>query len=150
MAKAKRGIAACVFALALGCGIPMFQRAPLRAVEGVRSRTPGANAAEPARAEAPNTTASSIGVDDVSRADDPSAPTVEPEDEDSIGGSNAPVFCEQCNMWSNGPTQWWDHVIGKKHQRSVHRAHRTTRATPMPAGWGAAEPEEEPDDLVVH
>ena len=114
------------------------------------SRTPGANAAEPVRAQAPNTTAASVGVRDVSRADDPPAPTVDAEDEESISGRNAAVFCRQCRMWLNGPTQWWDHVIGKKHQRSVHSVPRTTPATPLPAGWGAAEPEEEPDDLVLN
>ena len=25
------------------------------------------------------------------------------------------VYCPDCDMWLNGPTQWTDHEIGKKH-----------------------------------
>ena len=103
-----------------------------------------ADEADAARAEAPNTTATRIRFDDVNRADDPPDPTVDGDNEDSMIGSNAPVFCKQCEMWLNGQTQWWDHVIGKKHEKFAHRARQTT-ATPKPAGWGAAEPEDEPD-----
>ena len=27
------------------------------------------------------------------------------------------VYCEDCEMWLNGPTQWEDHKIGKKHKK---------------------------------
>ena len=29
------------------------------------------------------------------------------------------VYCEDCEMWLNGPTQWEDHKIGKKHKKNV-------------------------------
>ena len=31
------------------------------------------------------------------------------------------VFCEQCQMWVNGHTQWLDHRIGKKHKKHCKR-----------------------------
>ena len=27
------------------------------------------------------------------------------------------VYCDMCEMWLNGPTQWEDHKIGKKHKK---------------------------------
>ena len=33
------------------------------------------------------------------------------------------VFCEQCQMWLNGPTQWTDHQQGKKHRQYVKEKH---------------------------
>ncbi len=27
------------------------------------------------------------------------------------------VYCDKCEMWLNGPTQWEDHQIGKKHKK---------------------------------
>ena len=27
------------------------------------------------------------------------------------------VYCEMCEMWLNGPTQWEDHKIGKEHKK---------------------------------
>lgn len=41
------------------------------------------------------------------------------------GDPDGPMYCRQCEMWLNGPTQWWDHVIGKKHQKAVHRSQPT-------------------------
>ena len=32
------------------------------------------------------------------------------------------IYCKHCQMWLNGPTQWADHEIGKKHRKAVHRA----------------------------
>jgi hypothetical protein len=29
-----------------------------------------------------------------------------------------PIWCDVCQMYLNGPTQWVDHLIGKKHKRS--------------------------------
>ena len=31
------------------------------------------------------------------------------------------VYCEWCEMWLNGPTQWEDHKIGKKHKKNIAR-----------------------------
>ena len=28
------------------------------------------------------------------------------------------MYCEVCEMWLNGPTQWEDHLIGKKHRKN--------------------------------
>ncbi|CAL1151589.1 unnamed protein product [Cladocopium goreaui] len=30
-------------------------------------------------------------------------------------------------MWLNGPTQWADHEIGKKHRKAVHRQQASNR-----------------------
>ena len=27
------------------------------------------------------------------------------------------VYCESCQMWLNGPEQWQDHLISKKHKK---------------------------------
>ena len=29
------------------------------------------------------------------------------------------VYCADCQMWLNGPTQWYNHRIGKKHRKNV-------------------------------
>ena len=31
------------------------------------------------------------------------------------------VYCEVCEMWLNGPLQWEDHRIGKKHKKNILR-----------------------------
>ena len=31
------------------------------------------------------------------------------------------VYCEDCEMWLNGPTQWEDHKIGKKHKKNLKK-----------------------------
>ena len=35
--------------------------------------------------------------------------------------SEGAVYCEDCEMWLNGPTQWEDHKIGKKHKKHFAR-----------------------------
>ena len=44
---------------------------------------------------------------------------------------DAAIYCKCCQMWLNGPTQWADHEIGKKHQKAVRRAAGTGSAEPM-------------------
>ncbi|CAE7855451.1 unnamed protein product [Symbiodinium necroappetens] len=44
---------------------------------------------------------------------------------------DAAIYCKFCQMWLNGPTQWADHEIGKKHQKAVRRAAGTGSAEPM-------------------
>jgi len=44
---------------------------------------------------------------------------------------DAAIYCKYCQMWLNGPTQWADHEIGKKHQKAVRRAAGTGSAEPM-------------------
>ena len=29
------------------------------------------------------------------------------------------IYCKHCQMWLNGPAQWADHEIGKKHRKAV-------------------------------
>ena len=53
---------------------------------------------------------------------------------DSPGGppeSGQAKYCEDCEMWLNGPTQWEDHKIGKKHKKNVKKggANETSTAT---------------------
>ena len=37
------------------------------------------------------------------------------------------VWCPACEMWLNGPAQWDDHQIGKKHGKNVRRAEAKAR-----------------------
>ncbi len=39
------------------------------------------------------------------------------EDEPQDGA----VYCQDCEMWLNGPTQWEDHKFGKKHKKNLQR-----------------------------
>ena len=36
----------------------------------------------------------------------------------------AALYCEECGMWTNGPTQWEEHRIGKKHKKNTRRQGR--------------------------
>lgn len=47
-------------------------------------------------------------------------PEVQSETPESQEGA---VYCEDCEMWLNGPTQWEDHKIGKKHKKNLARTH---------------------------
>ena len=31
------------------------------------------------------------------------------------------IYCNCCDMWLNGPTQWEDHKVGKKHKKNSRR-----------------------------
>ena len=42
---------------------------------------------------------------------------VEEEMEDDSLSENA-IYCKDCQMWLNGPLQWEDHKIGKKHKKN--------------------------------
>jgi len=35
-----------------------------------------------------------------------------------VDGDSAEVWCPICEMWLNGPCQWEDHKIGKKHKKN--------------------------------
>ena len=37
------------------------------------------------------------------------------------------IYCEECEMWLNGGTQWEDHKIGKKHKKNVKKADKTAK-----------------------
>jgi len=43
----------------------------------------------------------------------------EPQEEEVR--SEGAVWCETCQMWLNGPTQWVDHKIGKKHKKNLRK-----------------------------
>ena len=50
------------------------------------------------------------------------------EDSDNAGPeSGGAKYCDLCEMWLNGPTQWEDHKIGKKHKKNLRKmgAHKT-------------------------
>ena len=51
-----------------------------------------------------------------SKGDPPGRPPPE-EDKDKL----EPVYCETCDMWLNGSTQWERHKIGKKHRKNLRR-----------------------------
>ena len=40
------------------------------------------------------------------------------QQEDPLGGA---VFCPDCEMWLNGPTQWEDHKFGRRHKSNLQR-----------------------------
>ncbi|CAJ1335663.1 unnamed protein product [Effrenium voratum] len=55
------------------------------------------------------------------------------------------IYCKPCKMWLNGPTQWADHEIGKKHRKAVRRQQAAKHAgceeedeqpRPIPAEFG--------------
>eukprot|EP00746_Dinoflagellata_sp_MGD_P150392 gnl/MRDRNA2_/MRDRNA2_82284_c0_seq4.p1 gnl/MRDRNA2_/MRDRNA2_82284_c0~~gnl/MRDRNA2_/MRDRNA2_82284_c0_seq4.p1 ORF type:complete len:354 (+),score=90.84 gnl/MRDRNA2_/MRDRNA2_82284_c0_seq4:125-1186(+) len=47
------------------------------------------------------------------------------DDEDDDKDSHAmAVYCKECQTWLNGPRQWEDHKIGKKHRKNVVKARR--------------------------
>ena len=45
-----------------------------------------------------------------------------PGDQGNVSSETGAVYCEFCEMWLNGPTQWEDHKIGKKHKKHVRWA----------------------------
>ena len=50
----------------------------------------------------------------------PTSPTMEqPEPEPEA--EHQARYCEDCEMWLNGLTQWKDHKIGKKHRKNVKK-----------------------------
>ena len=56
------------------------------------------------------------------------------------------IFCDICLMWMNGPSQWADHQISKKHRRHVKanlRAQRADKAMKFLALFLAAKWERE-------
>ena len=32
-----------------------------------------------------------------------------------------PIYCPACEMWVNGPAQWDNHQIGKKHRKNLEK-----------------------------
>jgi dsRNA-specific ribonuclease len=44
------------------------------------------------------------------------------------GGEVGAVWCPDCEMWLNGPAQWEDHKIGKKHRKTQRSLSRSTGA----------------------
>ena len=56
------------------------------------------------------------------------------------------VYCKECQTWLNGPRQWEDHKIGKKHRKNVQKAKRGTASSTEVAQPEARQPavDEEP------
>ena len=55
----------------------------------------------------------------------PDAPVQEASAPEGLEGQNKPekgIHCPDCDMWLNGPTQWEDHKIGKKHAKNIKRS----------------------------
>eukprot|EP00913_Durusdinium_trenchii_P007073 g6655.t1 len=53
------------------------------------------------------------------------------------------IYCKHCQMWLNGPTQWADHEIGKKHRKAVHRQQGTQAGHSAVLGDGIELDEED-------
>jgi hypothetical protein len=47
----------------------------------------------------------------------------------TIAGDSDGIWCTNCEMWLNGPAQWEDHKIGKKHKKNVRNC---SLMLPMP------------------
>ena len=62
---------------------------------------------------------SSESVEDVSEEEDRPKKEQTAKSEPEHDGA---IYCWHCEMWLNGPTQWADHEIGKKHRKAVRRA----------------------------
>jgi hypothetical protein len=65
------------------------------------------------------------------------------EDEGQVHEHQGAIYCKHCMMWLNGPTQWADHEIGKKHRKAVrmHARNKNDDAEnlilpPIPEGFG--------------
>ena len=50
------------------------------------------------------------------------------------------VYCKECLTWLNGPRQWEDHKIGKKHKKNVQKAKRGTASSTEVAQPEARQP----------
>jgi len=82
------------------------------------------------------------------------SPDLQQETPESKEGA---VYCEDCEMWLNGPTQWEDHKIGKKHKKNLARTHPMTKtkakckphSKPPPGPPEHSERYEEDDDDSV-
>ena len=55
--------------------------------------------------------------------------------------NGAAKYCPDCEMWLNGPTQWEDHKIGKKHKKNVKKGGPSK--TPALSKAKAKQPPEE-------
>ena len=55
--------------------------------------------------------------------------------------NGAAKYCPDCEMWLNGPTQWDDHKIGKKHKKNVKKGGPSK--TPALSKAKAKQPPEE-------
>ena len=42
-------------------------------------------------------------------------------EEDASDRSEGAIYCDCCEIWLNGPTQWKDHIIGKKHKKNLKK-----------------------------
>ena len=42
-----------------------------------------------------------------------------------------PIYCEACTMWLNGPVQWTDHLVGKKHKRKLQELRNLPPTDPV-------------------
>ena len=76
----------------------------------------------------------------------------------SGSGGHAPdappgaIHCEDCDMWLNGPIQWEDHKIGKKHTNNVIRgkaAVSTATAKRRPKKGSNAQTPVAPDPIIA-
>ena len=43
---------------------------------------------------------------------------------------NSAIYCEYCEMWLNGPTQYEDHKIGKKHKKNYRKSEGKQHSAP--------------------
>ena len=54
--------------------------------------------------------------------DSPQVPLQDPPgDQGNVSSETGAVYCEFCEMYLNGPTQWEDHKIGKNHKKNIDR-----------------------------
>ena len=78
-------------------------------------------------------------------------PLEEDNGSNDLQESGIAKYCEDCEMWLNGPTQWEDHKIGKKHKKNVKKggANNTTAAQAKAQAKAGAKSKSPPVDTGV-
>ena len=46
---------------------------------------------------------------------------VDKEEEEEYADWDNGIYCQECWLWTNGPTQYEEHCLGTKHRKSLRR-----------------------------
>lgn len=67
------------------------------------------------------------------------------QDDKKEDSTSTAVYCKQCQAWLNGPRQWEDHKIGKKHRKNVQKE----KAAATTSGSAGAATAKAPAQIVL-
>ena len=59
------------------------------------------------------------------------------------------LYCDFCEMWLNGPTQWEDHKIGKKHKKNLRRRDQPPKCSRNSYAGDEGNGKESPKDNLL-